>query len=139
MDGTIADVMTRNVLTLPGSASVVDAAKAMKERHVDEVIVMRDGKAWGILTDRDVVRLIAENGDPAKTEIAKIANSELVSLRPNAWIGDALDLMSWTTVREIVVTEDGRPLGILKLGELATAIDPAVMPLISALSPLVAE
>ena len=58
---TLRDVMTPEPIVLDASATVTDAARAMKARNVGDVLVRQDGKLRGIVTDRDiVVRVLAE-------------------------------------------------------------------------------
>ena len=59
----VEDVMTRNPITVSSSATVQEAALAMREADVGDVLVMRGDAVCGILTDRDiVVRFVADGG-----------------------------------------------------------------------------
>ena len=122
---TVRDLMTPEPIVLDGAATVSDAAKAMRARDVGDVLVRCDGKLCGIVTDRDiVVRVLAENPqNAASRSLAEICTGELECLAPDAPIQDAIALMEEKAIRRIPIVEDGRPLGIVSLGDLALARD----------------
>jgi signal-transduction protein with cAMP-binding, CBS, and nucleotidyltransferase domain len=122
---TVADVMTAEPIVLDAAATVTDAARAMKARNVGDVLVRRDGKLCGIVTDRDiVVRVLAENPDGvASRPLADFCSTELECLAPDAPIGAAVELMEAKAIRRIPIVENGRPLGIVSLGDLALLRD----------------
>ncbi|MDH3734944.1 MAG: CBS domain-containing protein [Gemmatimonadota bacterium] len=61
-DRTIDEVMTRDLLTMPASADVQDAAAAMVEAGVHRLLVMKGDQLLGVVTTTDVVRAVAEKG-----------------------------------------------------------------------------
>jgi hypothetical protein len=74
----IREVMTTDPITLASSASVTEAARAMREHNVGDVVIRKDGKVCGIVTDRDiVVRVLSEGKDPAKTTLDAICSHHL--------------------------------------------------------------
>ena len=121
----IRDLMTADPVVLDASATVSDAARAMKARDVGDVLVRRDGKLCGIVTDRDlVVRAFA--GDPqgaARRTLGEICTTELAAVAPDAEVDEAIRLMRERAIRRIPVVEGDRPLGIVSLGDLAIARD----------------
>ena len=123
---TVSDVMTPEPIVLDGAATVSDAAKAMKARDVGDVLVRSGGKLCGIVTDRDiVVRVFAGDGrgDAASRRLEEICTGNLECLAPDAPIHAAIALMEEKAIRRIPIVENGRPLGIVSLGDLALARD----------------
>ena len=121
----VDEVMTRHPKTLSDSAPVRAAAQAMKEAGVGAVIVEKNGKLCGIVTDRDiVVRCLAEGANCDETPVGAICSSELITLSPRDSIDKAISLMRDKAVRRIPVVENGRAVGILSLGDLALTRDP---------------
>ena len=122
---TVRDVMTAQPIVLEASATVADAAKQMKEHDVGDVLVRRDGKICGIVTDRDiVVRVIAENeSNPGIQPLADICSEELECVEPDAELEEAIERMEARSIRRLAVLEDGEPLGVVSLGDLAVARD----------------
>lgn len=122
----VRDVMSKNPLTLPETASLAQAARAMRESHIGAVLV-NDGndKLAGLITDRDiVVRAIADGQDPNNIPVSRVCSKADFKLDPNDSVDNAVKLMSDANVRRIPVVEDGRAIGIVSLGDLAVARDP---------------
>jgi CBS domain-containing protein len=121
----VQDVMTPDPITLPETASLVDAAQKMREAGIGDVVVLDDGAVCGIVTDRDiVVRGIAEGRDPGSTTLAEVCSHELTTLSPDDQVGTAARLMREHAVRRLPVVKRGRPVGILTIGDLAVQQDP---------------
>jgi CBS domain-containing protein len=120
----VRDVMTPNPITLPVTATAVDAAKKMREEDVGDVVVVEDSRIRGIVTDRDlVVRSLAVGQDPAKTKLGDICSRELTIVCPTDAVADAISLMKDKAIRRLPVVENGRPVGIVSLGDLAVERD----------------
>lgn len=122
----VRDVMTVNPLSLEASATVRDAAVAMRGADIGDVIVLKDEKSiCGIVTDRDlVIRALAEDKDPKTTKLAEICSRELTTVSPETPVDTAVDLMRQKAVRRLPVVEDGHAIGIVSIGDLATQRDP---------------
>ena len=124
MAQTLREVMTRNPATVDSSATVLDAARLMRDRDIGSVIVTDSGAVRGIVTDRDlVVRVLADGRDPAATRLADVASEEIESLPPTASVEEAVDLMMKRALRRIPVVEHDRPIGIVAIGDLAVERD----------------
>ncbi|HEX2047036.1 MAG TPA: CBS domain-containing protein [Acidimicrobiales bacterium] len=120
----VRDVMTENLVTLPGSAPLADAARRMKEADIGDVIVMSNGDMCGVVTDRDiVVRAIAEGKDPQSATLDEICSHEVVTVGPDDSLDQAVQLMRQRAVRRLPVVEGGRPVGIVSIGDLAIERD----------------
>ncbi len=126
MTKKIRDVMTADPVSLPTSASLVDAARAMRESDIGDVIVLDDdAKVCGIVTDRDiVVRALADGREASATTLADICTRDLETLSPEDSASDAVRLMSSKAIRRVPVVEDGKPVGIVSIGDLAIEQDP---------------
>jgi CBS domain-containing protein len=121
----VEDVMTRNPITVSESASVQEAAQAMREADVGDVLVVRGDAVCGILTDRDiVVRFVADGGDPGTTPVGEICSPDLTEVRPHDPLDYAIELMRYRAIRRLPVVRDEQPVGILSLGDLAFARNP---------------
>jgi CBS domain-containing protein len=122
---TIRELMTADPVVLDASATVSDAARAMKARGGGDVLVRSDGKLCGIVTDRDLV-IRAFAGDPqgaARRTLGEICTRDIAAVAPDAEVDEAIRLMREKAVRRIPVIEGDRPLGIVTLGDLAIARD----------------
>ena len=124
MAQTVRELMTQNVVTLPRTAPLRDAARRMKDSDIGDVIVMDDGTMCGVVTDRDiVVRAIAEGMDPDSVQLEEICSHEVVSVSPDDPVDRAVQLMRERAVRRLPVVEGGAPVGIVSIGDLAIELD----------------
>jgi CBS domain-containing protein len=122
----VADLMTKLVVQLPQETTLVEAAQAMRDGEIGDVVVTAQGALIGLATDRDiVVRAVAEGKDPATTRLGDILTADVVRVREDASVNDAADLMRQHSVRRLVVTDDAdKVAGVISLGDLAVARDP---------------
>jgi CBS domain-containing protein len=122
---TIQDVMTTDPITLQASDTVRDAAQAMREADVGDVIVLQGDKVCGILTDRDiVVRAVADGRDPASVKVADVCSPELTCVSAGDSVDDAIRIMRDMSIRRLPVVDGGRAVGIVTIGDLAVDRDP---------------
>ena len=120
MGQSIRDLMTSDVRACEPSTSAVEAAKVMARENVGPVPVVEDGRLVGMITDRDiVVRVIAEERDPASTTVGEIASRDLVTVTPDTDLDEALEHMSQHQVRRLPVVDGDRLVGIVAQADIA--------------------
>jgi len=117
----VRDAMTPNPRTVPMGASVLEVARAMAEEDVGSIpVVDTDETLFGLITDRDIVlRVVAENKDPAGTEAGDVASQHVGPAYPDQSLDEALELMAHWQVRRLPVIEDDRVIGILAQADVA--------------------
>jgi CBS domain-containing protein len=137
MGRTVEEIMTRDPRTVNASDTIVDAARTMNEADIGDVVVVDNGDVQGIVTDRDiVVRAIAEGRDPQSTSVSDVCTTGIDTIEPSASVDDALRKMRDADIRRLPVVQDGRPVGIVSLGDLAVEREPdSTLADISAASP----
>jgi CBS domain-containing protein len=119
---SVKDVMTENPESVEPGASIEDAAKKMKSAETGALLVVDGDDLKGIVTDRDiVVNAIAEGNTDAKVE--DVCSSDTTTTEPGAELQDAIKLMRDNKVRRLPVVDDGQPVGIVSLGDLAIEAD----------------
>jgi CBS domain-containing protein len=124
MARSIRDAMTKTPASLSATSTVADAAHQMRELDIGDVLIEEGGRLVGIVTDRDlVVRALAEGRDATST-LGDIVSAEVVCITPSDSPEDAIRLMRERALRRVPVVENGRPVGILSLGDLAAERDP---------------
>jgi len=125
MAQTVEDIMTTSPRTVNVDDTVQDAARVMNDNDIGDVIVTEDGQVTGILTDRDiVVRAVAEGLDASSTEVRKICTTGIEAIEPDASVDDVLRTMREHDIRRLPVVKNGRPVGIVSLGDLAVEREP---------------
>ncbi|MGQ0658575.1 MAG: CBS domain-containing protein [Chromatiales bacterium] len=111
---TVGDLMSR-VLSIRRGATVLDAMRYMNEHRISSVLVDpgADG-AWGIMTQRDIVkRIVFEQRSPARVRVEDIASCPLMLVPPDMSLHDCSQRMLAANVRRLVVGDKGVPIGII--------------------------
>jgi CBS domain-containing protein len=118
----VSDVMTREVVFLPGETTLDEAAQVMRDRSIGDVVVTHGPTMAGMVTDRDiVVRAIAENLPPKTTTLESIASREMLMVEQAATVEEAVQAMRERGVRRLLVCDADRKLvGILSMSDLVT-------------------
>lgn len=121
----VRDLMNKQPIRLEASASASDAARQMKRANIGAVIVEEDGRACGIVTDRDiVVRAIADGKNPATTPLSDICSSVLATVSPDDSLDQAVEVMREKAIRRVLVVDPKQQaVGIVSLGDLAVDRD----------------
>jgi CBS domain-containing protein len=120
----VREVMTPQPITLPLDAPLTEAARQMRDEKVGAVLITQDGMLCGLLTDRDiVVRAVADGRDLTGTRLAEICSAGIVTVDPDECTDTALRLMLDRAVRRLPVVQDGRPVGIVSIGDLTSDRD----------------
>jgi CBS domain-containing protein len=121
----VRDVMTPGVVAVRPDASLVEAAQLMRAQDIGDVLVAEGQQVVGVLTDRDIaVRAVADGADPLTVSAQAVCTRDPVMVRPDDPVTAAVALMREHAVRRLPVVEDGLPVGMVTLGDLAEAQDP---------------
>lgn len=120
----IEALMTQNPACCTPHTAVEDVARLMVQHDCGEIPVVEsdtDRRLLGVVTDRDiVVRLIARGQDVRGATVAACMTQPAVSLRPDAQVADAVEMMQAHQVRRLpVVDSDGQVRGIVSQADLA--------------------
>jgi CBS domain-containing protein len=117
---TVKDLMTPNPTTVEPEMPVSEAAKRMAREDVGPIPVVEDGRLVGIVTDRDlVVRVLADERDPASTTVREAASGGLVTVSPDDDLVKTLDLLAKHRVRRLPVVDGDRLVGIVAQADVA--------------------
>lgn len=121
----ISEVMTPDPRTLDASETVTAAARVMADDDIGDVLVVDGDRLYGIITDRDItIRVVAEGRDPQSTTLRDVCSTGVVTLSPDDSVDDAERVMGEQAVRRLPIVQDGRPVGVVSLGDLAIEEDP---------------
>lgn len=117
----IRDIMTREVVTVPATASVLQAATLMSTRDVGLLPVCDGARVVGVLTDRDItVRAAASGRSLRATKVREVMTPLVVYCYEDEDVSDAVDSMEQRQIRRVLVFNRRKQLtGVLSLGDLA--------------------
>ncbi|WP_030560956.1 CBS domain-containing protein [Streptomyces aureocirculatus] len=122
----VREVMTPAVVAVRPDASLVEAAQLMRAQDIGDVIVTGGGQIIGVLTDRDItLRAVADGADPLTVSVHSVCTPDPVVVAPDDTVSEAVQLMRTHAVRRLPVVEDGTPVGMVSIGDLALHQDPS--------------
>jgi CBS domain-containing protein len=120
----IREIMTESPVSMDVNSSVTDAARAMQQNGIGDVLVVQGGRIHGLVTDRDlVVRVLAEGREPSSTRVGDVCSPDPACLSPDDDVESAVRLVRERAVRRIPIVEGNRPVGVLSIGDLAIERD----------------
>ena len=115
----VKDVLSSKNPIVTADTSVTDALVKMTEYGFGSITVTKDGKVLGVFTDGDLRRKLQENGREILTKkIGEFQYKEPVSIDSDALLNEASDIFKKTKVDTILVTEGGKPVGMLDIQDL---------------------
>ena len=113
----VGDAMTRELLTVDGATPLQAAAARMCDRNVGAILVLNGDALSGILTERDVLRAVAQ-GEVEGTSVAAWMTREPETVTVDERARSAATTMVRGGFRHLPVLEDGHPVGIVSIRDL---------------------
>lgn len=110
---TVGAAMTRDLVTLKEDATLADAVDMMAKHKISCVIVIRDQKPVGILTERDTISLARTVNDPTRVHITRVMHSPVQTVDAQLPLQQAMKLMERSHIRRLVVVEGEILSGII--------------------------
>jgi CBS domain-containing protein len=116
----VSDIMRTDIKSAEAEDTFADVAKAMRSNGISSVVVLeKGGKLAGILTERDIVNLVAAGGDPHSVKVVHgMTRRHLETIGPKADIAEAADKMVSLNIRHLPVVERGKVVGIVSIRDL---------------------
>lgn len=111
---TARDIMSKKVITLESDVPASDIAKIMDKNKVSSIVVTKDSKPYGIISERDMVsKVVAQNKRPAEIKTTELMSSPLVVVSPLTPADEVAEKMILHKIRCIVVSDNKQALGIV--------------------------
>lgn len=119
----LAEIMQTDLVTCPPDATVAQAAAVMRERRVGACLVMEGPAMTGIITERDLVGLVADGTDLRVMPVAEAMSGAVTTAPPDADVLWAADTMRRRGIRHLPVIESGYVAGMVSLRDLFAAAE----------------
>lgn len=125
MSKSIRDVVKNkgdNVISISADATVYKALELMASENVGALLVMKDEKVVGILTEREYARrVVLEGRSSLKTAVQKIMVTKVLYIKPDKSVEEGLALMSDKRCRHLPVLDNKELVGMVSIGDLVKA------------------
>lgn len=117
---SILEEKGRNVVTLPGSATLAEAVKLLAERRIGAAVICdQKGAIKGILSERDVVRAVAGSGaDSLAMATSRFMTSKVRVCTEDHSVSEVMEIMTNGRFRHLPVERDGQLVGIISIGDV---------------------
>ncbi len=111
--GQIRDIMEKNVVTIHEESSVLDAAQLLKEKEISFLVITKNNKPIGVVTESDFVRkLVVDDKIASKTSLSEIMSYKFRSVEPSTDIEDAVQKMLNNKIRRLLVIDQEKLVGV---------------------------
>jgi CBS domain-containing protein len=119
----VEDIMTKAAVTDAPDDTLSEAAAKMRQQQTGSLLVMEGSSLAGIVTERDVLRVVGEGEDPKNVSLRDAMTKDVVTVRPDTGIRDAAQIMFEKWFRHLpVTTESGDVVGVISLRDLLTLV-----------------
>ena len=118
----VRDAMSEDPRSISTSASVVEAARLMREADIGSIPITDGKQLVGMITDRDITtRVVAEAADLGTTSVGDVCSRDVTTVEADADHEEAVELMARHQVRRLPVVENGRLVGLVSQADIALA------------------
>ena len=118
----VRDIMRRNVKTVRTDDSVHAAVLKMNKFQIGSVIVTNNGRAVGIITERNILeRIVEPRLDPATIWAKDIMSAPLVTVDPNDTVDEAAKIMAQKRIKKLPVVDGDKVVGVVSTSDIVRA------------------
>jgi CBS domain-containing protein len=118
----VEEIMTKDVETIEPDVTVQDAAQKMVEKNIKFLIVTKNKKLVGILTEWDFVRKIAaEEEFKEKAKVESIMTSDVIVIEPDTEIGEAASIMAKHNIKKLPIVKENVLIGVVTAMDILAA------------------
>ena len=116
---SILDSKGHQIMSVEPSVTLSAAINILTERKIGAVLVMSQGRLEGILSERDIVRVLGERGAGVLDEpINAVMTHKVVSCRESDTVSSIMEMMTLGKFRHLPVVEDGKVVGLISIGDV---------------------
>ena len=115
----ILDAKGHHVESVEPGAKLSAAIKTLGARKIGALVVMDKGKIEGILSERDIVRVLGERGAAVLDEpVSAVMTRKVISCKPSDTVSALMETMTLGKFRHLPVVHDGSVVGLISIGDI---------------------
>jgi CBS domain-containing protein len=116
---SILDSKGHQIQSVEPTAKLSAAIRTLTERKIGAVLVMAQDRMEGILSERDIVRVLGERGAGVLDEpVSAVMTHKVVSCRQSDTVSSIMEMMTLGKFRHLPVIEDGKVVGLISIGDV---------------------
>ena len=115
----ILDTKGHHITSVEPDAKLSAAIRILAEKKIGAVMAMSNGRIEGILSERDIVRVLGERGAAVLEEpVSAVMTRKVVSCRESDTVSAIMEMMTLGKFRHLPVVEDGKVVGLISIGDI---------------------
>lgn len=115
----ILNAKDTKTITLPSSATLAQACTFLSDHRIGTVLIVDDGKLCGIVSERDIVRIMAASGGTAlDNKVSSCMTSKLITCTSADTVTHVMELMTNGRFRHVPIVENDNLIGIISIGDV---------------------
>jgi CBS domain-containing protein len=115
----ILDTKGHQIQSVEPDAKLADAIKILSERKIGAVLVMSKGHIEGILSERDIVRVLGERGAAVLDEpVSAVMTRKVISCKQTDTVAAIMEMMTLGKFRHLPVVEADKVVGLISIGDI---------------------
>lgn len=118
----VNEIMKHSVISMDSSMTVQDAAKMMDDASIGAIVVLENGIAVGIITERDIVRRIVSKGKSLSTSVKDVMSSPLIVINPDDSVWDLAQLMKMRKIHRVPAVKESKLVGIVTTSDIVKLV-----------------
>lgn len=122
----ISEIMTKAAVVDAADDTLADGAKKMHAAQTGSLLIMDGERLLGIVTERDLLRVVAEGIDPFKVPLKEIMRTDVITIPPSTTLKDAAALMAEKWIRHLPVVQGDKVVGIISQRDLTGVLAAAL-------------
>lgn len=116
---SVAEVMNKAVIVIDINSDIPAIAREMVSRDAGSIIITENGKAMGIITERDFVKgIVTEDRRPSEVKASEILSTPLITIEPETSVIKASEIMLKANIKRLPVLENGRIVGVISNSDI---------------------
>lgn len=113
MDDPVSSVMTKGILYIKSSKNLHEAVLTMSDFDVGSLLVTDNGDAVGILTSKDIIKVLAQGEELKKIKVKEIMQTPIVKIKAHENISSALIKMKEQKINHLIVVDGDKIIGMV--------------------------
>lgn len=114
----VADAMSIHPVVIIANKTILECTKIMMKKRVGSVLITKDAKVEGILTEKDLVHFIARGLNPREVKVREVMTKKVQTIEPSEDLYNALLRMKKEKVRRLPVLQNKKLVGMLTLNDI---------------------
>ena len=112
-----------DVIQIDPDAPVLEAARVLSEHRIGSLVVTRDGEISGVVSERDIMNLIAERPEAlGDAKVADIMTTDVIVAVPGDDLDYTMNIMTNNKIRHLPIVDDGALAGIISIGDVVNEV-----------------